>query len=332
MYNVGIYGGSFNPLHLGHVDCILKAAGLCKELYVILSESRGMNQIPMRVRYRWVYQTVSHLGNVSLIVISDDTSSKDEYTIENALEDSEYIKGIIGKPVDVVFTGSDYKEDSFYRKCYPKSDFVTFERNEISSTKIRENPLKYWDWIPSCVKPYYVKKILIMGIESTGKSVLSINLSKHFNTNFVEEAGRDLAMRSGDDRYMLPCDYTEILLRHKLNEMEAVNQSNRYLFIDTDVCYTRFYLDFLEKGLYDSQIKLADAINGINDYDLILYLEPDVPFVQDGGRSEEMAADREKYSKTLKDVISAYGKKIVSLSGTYNEKFDKAVELVEKLQ
>ena len=48
MYQVGMYGGSFNPLHMGHVDCILKAAGMCKELYIVLSigYKRVIPQLP----------------------------------------------------------------------------------------------------------------------------------------------------------------------------------------------------------------------------------------------------------------------------------------------
>jgi len=51
-------------------------------------------------------------------------------------------------------------------------------------------------------------------------------------------------MRSGTDMLMIPSDFTDILLTHKMKELEAVKQSNKVLFIDTDCLITRFYIDF----------------------------------------------------------------------------------------
>ena len=39
MHKVGTYGGSFDPLHLGHVNDIIKASSMCQELHVILRYS-----------------------------------------------------------------------------------------------------------------------------------------------------------------------------------------------------------------------------------------------------------------------------------------------------
>ena len=46
---------------------------------------------------------------------------------------------------------------------------------------------------------------------------------------------------------MLPEDFTEILLKHKLSELEALQNSNRVIFEDTDCQITKFYLNFLEQ-------------------------------------------------------------------------------------
>ena len=329
MYKIGMYGGTFNPMHNGHLECIIKAACMCEKLYVVLSIGNNRDEVDYRVRYRWLYQATKHIGNVEIFTISDDCETKQEYTLEASKADSEYVKKHIGEPIDVVFCGSDYDAESFWNVNYPDSEFYVFERNDISSTAIRKDLYGHWDWLPTFVRPYYVKKVLLIGVESSGKSVMTVNLANYYNTNYIEEAGRDLSENSGTDTLMLDEDFTEILLTQKLNEMKAVEQSNRILFCDTDCLITQFFLKFL--GGNEENIKLSDAIDALNSYDLVLFLAPDVKWVQDGDRSTEIRDNRDKYRKMIADIYESHGKKFEYIEGDYLTKFNKCVELVDKM-
>ena len=165
----------------------------------------------------------------------------------------------------------------------------------------------------------------------SGKSTLTVNLANYFNTVYLEEVGRDLSELSGTDVYMLSEDFTRILLEHKAKEMRLIDQSNKVFFEDTDCLITRFFMGFLEDENIEKNERLAEAIAALNSYDLILYLEPDVEWVQDGDRSEVIAADRKKYGDMIKELYTKYGFNYVTISGDYNSRFDQAVKYVKEL-
>ncbi|QUH28111.1 multifunctional transcriptional regulator/nicotinamide-nucleotide adenylyltransferase/ribosylnicotinamide kinase NadR [Vallitalea guaymasensis] len=335
-YNVGMYGGSFDPLHIGHIHDIIRAASMCKELYVVISWCKGRESTTKELRYRWINDCCRHLSNIEIILIEDEAVDKEAYNTgyywEKGAKD---IKRAIAKPIDAVFCGTDYLGTNRFESLYsPESDVVYFDRNEVpvSSTNIRKWVFDNWDYIPKVCRPYYTRKVLIVGGESTGKSTLVRNLALAYNTNYVEEVGRDICEFAGSEELMIMEDFHEILLRHKVKEMDAIKDSNKILFVDTDSITTLFYSRFLltEKEEITKCTSLADAITNINEFDLILFLEPTVEFVQDGTRSEIIEADREKYSNQIKKLLDMHSFRYNCISGDYVERFNEAKNLIEE--
>ena len=336
-YKLGMYGGSFDPLHIGHIHDMIRAASMCEELYIMISWCEGRESTSKELRYRWIYNNTKHLPNVKILFVKDKAVSKEEYNTdyywENGAKD---IKNAIGKPIDAVFCGSDYYGTNRFESLYcPESEVIYFDRAEvpISSTEIRFDVYENWQYIPPICRPHYVKRVLVVGGESTGKSTLVQNLSIAYNTNYVREIGRDTCEIAGGEEYMDVNDLYENFLRQKTEEIMQSYHSNKLLFIDTDALTTKFYTQFLlnNQNEIDKCNALADAITDINKFDLVLFLEPTVEFVQDGTRSEKIAEDRKKYSDQIKELFNAHGIQYYCLSGDYLDRFNEAKKLIKDL-
>ncbi|MBP7848342.1 AAA family ATPase [Patescibacteria group bacterium] len=95
--------------------------------------------------------------------------------------------------VDVIFSSEKYGD---FVAEYMEIDHLSFDEaraiQQVSGTKIRNNPFKYRNYIPKIVQPYFVKKVCIVGAESTGKSTLTKRLAEYYNSTFVHEVGREL--------------------------------------------------------------------------------------------------------------------------------------------
>ena len=333
-HKVGMYGGAFDPLHNGHVNCIKKASELCENLYVVLSYSRSRDHVPMEMRYRWLIQTTRHMQNVKVILLEDTASSKEDYDQDAYWEAGrDHVLSQIGSLVDVVFCGSDYSGSNRYEALY-HCKVVYFDRAEIeiSSSEIRENPFRHWDMLPEYVRPYYIKKIAFVGGESTGKSTIVERLAKTYGTNYLEEVGREVCDYAGTEDSMIADDFYEILLNHKAKELRLEKQSRKLLFVDTEAITTLWFSGFLLTSEEEkTKIKaLAESIISINNFDLVFFMEPTVPFVQDGTRNEKIAADRVRYSEQIKALLREYGVKFICLDGGYDERFERAKQIINE--
>lgn len=332
-YKVGMYGGSFNPLHLGHVNDIIMASNMVEKLYLVLSVTDDSKEIDHRERFMWLKNITAHMDNVEVFEMFDDCKNKETTNWKKGAED---IKNYIGMPIDVVFAGDDYKGKNIWEELYDTSEIVYFPRSDIniSSTEIRKNPYKYFEYLPKCVQEYYTKKVCIIGTESCGKTTLVRNLATYFNTTHVEEAGRYVCDDAGGIDNMQPKHYFQILFKHKELEREALKGANKVLIVDTDSLITLYYYKLGFEGTNEINKafeNIAEGISVLNNYDLYIFLEPDVKWVQDGTRTYGEQNIREENNKKLKKIFDDNNIKYVCINGDYQNRYEESKKLIKSL-
>lgn len=331
----GFYGGKFFPLHMGHVSCIMKAATMVDILYIGISQDYVREQemctpmfkhIHYRKRLEWIEQLTKDMPNVHCFAFEEIYGDNFQLWLHGA---NQVIKAI-GNIPNIIF-GSEPEYGEYFDKLYPGSEYklIDVERStfNISATTIRtDGPFKHWDMIPDVCNPYYNKKVVIIGTESCGKSTLVKMLAKYYNTQYVGEYGRTLCEDLGTGQ-PLPEHYPYIAYGQKMEEYKLNKLSNKLLFIDTEAIVTQYYLK-----LYEEQYnRVYEEIARINDYDLILYLEPDVDWVDDGMRIHGDFATRMKNNRWLKELMKWGQVEYKSISGNYQERLEKAIQLVDAL-
>ena len=112
----------------------------------------------------------------------------------------------------------------------------------ISGNQIRRDPFRYWDYIPTEVKPFFVRTVAILGGESSGKSTLVNKLANIFNTTSAREYGRDYVFshrrrRDGAAVFRL----RQNCPRQAQYVDFAVKYANKVAFIDTDFVTTQAF-------------------------------------------------------------------------------------------
>ena len=149
---IGMYGGSFNPLHNGHVKCIRKALSMCDELHLVVGDLPNRDIFNFYEKVSWLVE-IFHDESIIIHRCVDDSMEKQEYTLDKWISDSVRIKKLIGKPIDIVFCGADYnRPDNPYIICYPDSKIAYFDReDQISSSEFLKDPEAHKDWVPDCV-------------------------------------------------------------------------------------------------------------------------------------------------------------------------------------
>lgn len=171
-------------------------------------------------------------------------------------------------------------------------------------------------------------KVVIYGPESTGKTTLSRQLARYYNTVWVPEYAREyLQDKWNDERKTCETkDLLPIAVGQMSLENELAKKADGVLICDTDLLETKVYSEAYYAGTCDPLLEKY-AIE--NTYDLYFLTYIDVPWEADDLRDKPN--ERQRMFDAFEDALVKYRRPYVVLKGGKRERLQKATKHINEL-
>ena len=170
-----------------------------------------------------------------------------------------------------------------------------------------------------------LRKIVIIGPESTGKSSLCAALAAHFHTEWVREYAREYLEEHG-----MGYDYETLstIARGQLAlEDEGARDVNDLIFIDTDLYVIKVWSEYVfgrcETWILDEIVR--------RKYNAYLLCNTDLPWANDPLREYPDASVRDRLFNIYKDLLVNQSVPWVEVGGVGDERVQGAIAAVERL-
>lgn len=312
--------GKFMPVHAGHIALIRFAAAHSDEVIVSMSYT-AHDPIPHTLRFLWLQEIFKAEQKIRIALVHDDF-------------DDEFLPWPIRTKQWAVFLS----------KQYPKADYVVSseaygeplaqhlgaahlsfdparKQVPVSASLIRSKPFHYWPYIPTEVRPYFVKKICFYGPESTGKSVMATALAAHYQTETVPEVAREILT---DNVFSLE-DIIRIGQAQTQRVVEKTKTADKILFCDTDLIttqlYCRHYLHDVPQILYELEKQVH--------YDQYFLFDIDVPWVADGMR--DLSDRRQEMFQVFKHELDKREIPYVLVQGSWEQRQEQIKSVIDRM-
>lgn len=195
------------------------------------------------------------------------------------------------------------------------------------------------DYILGCKKQNMqnLRKVVIIGPESTGKSSLCKLLAEHYNTEWCPEFARDYLLYHGknysyDDLETIAKGQIELeekvaLIVQGAPQNLADNQTaKKLLFVDTDMYVMKVWCEYVFGKCH--QLILDEIVT--RKYDLYLLCNTDLPWKQDELREYPDEQPRLELFNIYKDILIHQNVPWVQINGNYAERLQTAIETINE--
>lgn len=183
-----------------------------------------------------------------------------------------------------------------------------------------------------------MKKIVVIGPESTGKSTLCIQLAEHYQTLWCPEYAREYLEEHGmnytyDDLLSIAKgqieleEVTSCKLQDGLINPQPITRSPQ-LFIDTDMYVMKVWCEFAFGKCHSWILNQA----AVRKYDLYLLCNVDLPWIKDDLREYPDQKTRNKLYHFYKDIMINQSVPWVDISGNYQERFQTAISAIDNIR
>lgn len=288
----GLVIGKLSPLHRGHELLLSAALEQCERVYCVSYSNPELPGCDATARRRWMaelFPTVAHLA-------LDATCEALPHNSGSELEHRQFVARVclerLGTLVDAVFTSEHYGagfaqqlQQDFQAAGHAGATvehvLIDLERRTvpISASRLRETRALHREFLSPVVRASFVRRVCLLGGESSGKTALARGLAQAFATQHVDEYGRQLWIERGGT--LAYADYLAIARTQIEHEERAARTADDVLFCDTSPLTTLLYcLD--QFGRAEPELHALAA----RPYDITLLCAPDFPFVQDGTRRD----------------------------------------------
>lgn len=177
-----------------------------------------------------------------------------------------------------------------------------------------------------------VKRIVLFGPESSGKTTLAKQIAEKYGVPWVPEYAREYLQNKWDNegKVCQPDDLIPIAIGQIDLENKAIDQAEKndspFIVCDTDLLETLVYSEVYYNGWVDN--KLQDAVS-IQHYDLYFLTGIDVPWVADDLRDKPH--EREKMYEAFRLALEANTCNYISLQGNQATRLESASTAIEEL-
>jgi NadR type nicotinamide-nucleotide adenylyltransferase len=170
-----------------------------------------------------------------------------------------------------------------------------------------------------------MKKVVIIGPESTGKSTLAEQLAAHYKTSWCAEYARQYLETNGP-----AYTYEDLLTIAKgqlaLEDDTLAYANNGLYFIDTNMYVMQVWCEYVFGKCHQY---ILDEINE-RRYDLYLFTNIDLPWVKDDLREYPDEGPRRELYCMYKEILTNQNTPWQEISGGYAERLQRGIDAVEK--